>query len=167
MTIDIKELRKRLFYRVDLTLEVQTIEELLDRLEAAEQTVQDYMRIDKEKAQLAQRLEAAEKERDNANSAAACVAIQALELEAKLEAKLEAAEKDIAMKEEVIYSLTAVVKRLDAQCDAAEKERDDLRAKIERMEKIESAAQNLVKMKGRHNTEIAYKRLVATLEEDK
>ena len=42
-----------------------------------------------------------------------------------------------------------------------------LRAKIERMEKIESAAQNLVKMKGRHNTEIAYRRLVATLEESK
>ena len=38
---------------------------------------------------------------------------------------------------------------------------------IERMERIESAAQNLVKMKGRHNTEIAYQRLVATLEESK
>ena len=38
---------------------------------------------------------------------------------------------------------------------------------IERMEKIESAAQNLVKMKGRHNTEIAYQRLVAALEEPK
>lgn len=34
--IDTKELRRRLFYRVDLTLEVQTIEELLGRLEAAE-----------------------------------------------------------------------------------------------------------------------------------
>lgn len=38
---------------------------------------------------------------------------------------------------------------------------------IERMERIESAAQNLVKMKSRHNTEIAYQRLVATLEESK
>jgi len=38
---------------------------------------------------------------------------------------------------------------------------------IERMERIESAAQNLVKMKGRHNTEIAYQRLVAALEETK
>ena len=38
---------------------------------------------------------------------------------------LEAAEKDIAMKEEVIDSLAAVVKRLDAQCDAAERERDE------------------------------------------
>ena len=38
---------------------------------------------------------------------------------------------------------------------------------IERMERIESAAQNLVKMKGRHNTEIAYQRLVAALEESK
>ena len=38
---------------------------------------------------------------------------------------------------------------------------------IGRMERIESAAQNLVKMKGRHNTEIAYQRLVAALEESK
>lgn len=45
--------------------------------------------------------------------------------------RLEVAEKDVAMKEEVIDSLVAVVKRLDAQCDAAEKERDDLKAKIE------------------------------------
>ena len=48
--------------------------------------------------------------------------------------RLEAAEKDIAIKEEVIDSLAAVVKRLDAQCDAAEKERDVLNAKVERME---------------------------------
>ena len=38
---------------------------------------------------------------------------------------------------------------------------------IERMERLESAAQNLVKMKGRHNTEIAYQRLVAALEKSK
>jgi hypothetical protein len=38
---------------------------------------------------------------------------------------------------------------------------------IERLEQIEAAAQNLVKMKGRHNTEIAYQRLVAVLEESK
>lgn len=38
---------------------------------------------------------------------------------------------------------------------------------IERGERIESAAQNLVKMKVRHNTEIAYQRLVAALEEPK
>ena len=38
---------------------------------------------------------------------------------------------------------------------------------IERSEKIEAAAQNLVKMKGRHNTEIAYQRLVAALKESK
>ena len=43
------------------------------------------------------------------------------EREAALLAKLEAAEKDIAIKEEVIDSLAAVIKRLDAQCDAAEK----------------------------------------------
>ena len=38
---------------------------------------------------------------------------------------------------------------------------------IERLEQIEAAAQNLVKMKGRHNTEIAYQRLVDTLEKSK
>ena len=47
------------------------------------------------------------------------------EREAALMAKLEAAEKDIAVKEEVIDSLAAVVKRPDAQCDAAERERDE------------------------------------------
>ena len=38
---------------------------------------------------------------------------------------------------------------------------------IERLEQIEAAAQNLVKMKGRHNTEIAYQRLVDALEKSK
>lgn len=38
---------------------------------------------------------------------------------------------------------------------------------IERLDRIESAAQNLVKMKGRHNTEIAYQRLVDALEKSK
>lgn len=47
------------------------------------------------------------------------------EREAALMAKLEAAEKDAALKEKVIDSLAAVVKRLDAQCDAAERERDE------------------------------------------
>lgn len=70
--------------------------------------------------------------------------------------RLKAAEKDITMKEEVIDLMGVVVKRLDAQCDAAEKERDstmrladslalalntsnherdNLRAKIEAMER--------------------------------
>ena len=38
---------------------------------------------------------------------------------------------------------------------------------IERMERIEAAAQNLAKIKGRHNTEIAYQRLVDALEKSK
>ena len=38
---------------------------------------------------------------------------------------------------------------------------------IERLEQIEAAAQNLMKMKGRHNTEIAYQRLVDALEKSK
>ena len=43
--IDIEELRKRLFYRVDLTLEVQTIEELLNRLEAEESAALEQARL--------------------------------------------------------------------------------------------------------------------------
>jgi hypothetical protein len=61
-----------------------------------------------------------------------------------------------------------------SECNRLEAERDALRAAIdaavemiERLEQIEAAAQNLVKMKGRHNTEIAYQRLVAVLEESK
>ena len=71
--------------------------------------------------------------------------------------RLEAAEKerDFAKVE---------IARLHDDIHELTDERDALRAKIERMDKIESAAQNLVKMKGRHNTEIAYQRLVAALE---
>lgn len=61
------------------------ISELLDRLEAAEQTAQDYLGIDREKAQIAQHLEAAEKARDNANAAAAGVALHAGAMQARLE----------------------------------------------------------------------------------
>jgi len=39
--------------------------------------------------------------------------------------------------------------------------------KIERKKRLEFAAQNLVKMKGRNNTEMAYQRLVAALEKSK
>lgn len=66
--IDTKELRRDAddAYVAHVPFEICGSEliELLDRLEAAEQTVQDYLRIDREKAQIAQRLEAAEKERD-------------------------------------------------------------------------------------------------------
>lgn len=79
-----------------------TVHALLDRLEAAES-------------------EALEQARLNGMGA---------EREAALLAKLEAAEKDIAVKEEVIDSLAAVVKRLDAQCDAAEKEHNTLRTTV-------------------------------------
>lgn len=67
--------------------------------------------------------------------------------------RLEAAEKSDA------ESITMYRKARD--------ERDTLRANVERMEKIVSAVQNLVKMKGRHNTKIAYRQLVAALEEFK
>lgn len=61
--IDTKELRQSLG-----TVTPEEIDELLDRLEAAEISTQDYLRIDGEKALLAQRLEAAEKERDELRS---------------------------------------------------------------------------------------------------
>ena len=70
--------------------------------------------------------------------------------------RLEAAEKEIE-------SWKGLSKQFSNEADA-------LRARIEameRLEQIEAAAQNLVKMKGRHNTEIAYRRLVAALEESK
>lgn len=38
---------------------------------------------------------------------------------------------------------------------------------IEQVGRVEAAATDLVRMKGRHNTEIAYRRLVAALEESK
>ena len=38
---------------------------------------------------------------------------------------------------------------------------------IEQVGRVEAAAKDLVRMKGRHNTEIAYRRLVAALEESK
>lgn len=56
------------------------------------------------------------------------------------------------------------------RADVIRAEVDALRARIEameRLEQIEAAAQNLVKMKGRHNTEIAYQRLVAALDKSK
>lgn len=53
----------------------------------------------------------------------------------ELRNRLEAAEKDVAIKEEVIDSLAAVVKRLDAQCDAAEKERDDVAQQLVQSER--------------------------------
>ena len=97
--------------------------ELLDRLEAAESDALEQARLNG----------------------------MGSEREAALMAKLEAAEKDIAIKEEVIDSLATVIKRLDAQCDAAEKsdaesiamyrnardERDAMRAKLAEMEKQE------------------------------
>ena len=42
--IDTKELRKKLFYLTDLTLEAWVIEELLDRIEAAEKERDDLLK---------------------------------------------------------------------------------------------------------------------------
>ena len=139
----------------------ELIDALVDRLEKWESVfghLGEPDEVGNEWRALSDRLEAAESE---------CLEQARLngmggEREAALMAKLEAAEKDIAVKEEVIDSLAAVVKRLDAQCDAAERERDecnrrrleaadhfaaqtalmkqkydDLRAKITEMEKQE------------------------------
>lgn len=100
--IDTKELRRDAddAYVAHAPLEICGSEliELLDRLEAAEQTAQDYLRIDREKAQIAQRL--------------------------------EAAEKDVALKERLIDALGSTLNAVANECDA-------LRAKIETMEKQE------------------------------
>lgn len=42
---------------------------------------------------------------------------------------------------------------------ALKQEVADLRARLEKAEPIVAAARNLIEQKGRHNTEIAYKRL--------
>ena len=112
--IDIKELRK------DKRPQSSTVvHALLDRLEAAEQTLQDYLRIDREKAQIAQRLEAVEKERDD-------VAWQL--------AQSEQGKRKIS---EECDALRAAV-RHEADCvEAAMAEIKSLRAKIEAMEKQE------------------------------
>jgi len=81
------------------------INELLDRLEAAESDALEQARL-------------------NGMGASR---------EAALMAKVEAAEKDIALKERVIDSL-------GAELNAVAKERDALRAKIEQMEKQEPVA---------------------------
>ena len=62
--IDINELREAIQTFGSQAINEDDLNELLDRLEAAEQTAQDYLRIDGEKARIAQKLEAAEKERD-------------------------------------------------------------------------------------------------------
>lgn len=66
MTVDINELRRLASRYVGISVSSpvspQGLIELLDRLEAAEQTAQDCVRIDGEKARIAQRLEAAENE---------------------------------------------------------------------------------------------------------
>ena len=66
--IDIKKLRKKLFYLTDLTLEAWVIEELLDRLEAAESDALEQARLNgmgsEREAALMAKLEAAERERD-------------------------------------------------------------------------------------------------------
>ena len=95
--IDINELRKAITRHGTRILNEDEVTELLDRLEAAESDALEQARLNG----------------------------MGSEREAALMAKLEAAEKDIAVKEEVIDSLAAVVKRLDAQCDAAERERDE------------------------------------------
>lgn len=67
--MDTKELRKKLFYRTDLTLEAWVIEELLDRLESAESDALEQARLNgmgaSREAALMAKLEVAEKERES------------------------------------------------------------------------------------------------------
>ena len=101
------------------------ITELLDRLEAAEQTVQDHLRIDGEKARIAQRLEAAEKERDAYKAAYN-----------EWVAKTEWVQRGI--NEGTISAKYLGLHRADVMTSLlgeAEKDRDALRAKIAEMER--------------------------------
>jgi hypothetical protein len=60
-----------------------------------------------------------------------------------------------------------MIERAESDLATAEQDSRQKQARIERLERIEAAALNLVKVKGRHHTEIAYQRLVAALEESK
>lgn len=48
-----------------------------------------------------------------------------------------------------------------------EQELREIKAKVARLEKIEAAARNLIKVRGRFHTEAAYHRLERELAEDK
>jgi hypothetical protein len=54
--------------------------------------------------------------------------------------------------------------QMDSQIEGAISENERLRQEIERLQAIEAAARNLVKVKGRYHTEQAFKSLVAALE---
>jgi hypothetical protein len=54
--------------------------------------------------------------------------------------------------------------QMDNQIEGAISENERLRQEIERLQAIEAAARNLVKVKGRYHTEQAFKALVAALE---
>lgn len=58
------------------------------------------------------------------------------------------------------------IAQLESDLATAEQDSRQKQARIERLEKIVSAAQNLVKVKGSHHSEIAYQRLVDALKED-
>ena len=98
--IDINELRIVLARHGTSVLNEDEVLELLDRLEAAESDALEQARLNgvgsEREAALMAKLEAAEKERDNANAAAAGIALQAETLQAErdaLQAKIEAMEK--------------------------------------------------------------------------
>lgn len=59
------------------------------------------------------------------------------------------------------------IEQLEADLATAEQDSLQKQARINRLEKIEEAALNLVKVKGRYHTNEAYQRLVAALEESK
>ena len=109
------------------------INELLDRLEAAESDALEQARLNgmgasREAAMIA-KLEAAEKERDNANAAAAGIALQA----ETLQAERDALRTELADLRSSMTFRTSLIGRIEA-------ERDALQAKVEAMERQEPIA---------------------------
>ena len=100
-----------------------TISELLDRLEAAEKSDAEslamYRKARDERDALRAKIEAAEKERDNANAAAAGVALKAQKLE-----------EDRAIDTQRMAILVA-------ELNGAERERDALRAEVIHIKEVE------------------------------
>ena len=109
------------------TLPSGVVLELLDRLEEAESDAIEQARLNgvgaSREAALMAKLEAAEKERDNANAAAAGIALQA----ETLQAERDALRTELADLRSSMTFRTSLIGRIEAECDA-------LRAKIEAME---------------------------------
>jgi predicted nuclease with TOPRIM domain len=119
--IDTKEIRKALAIHGVDALNVNEVLDVLDRLEAAESArrddYQNWMTALDRNAELLAKLEAAEKERDNANAAAVSIALQVGALQAecdKLCTKIAAMEKQEPMELNYIELLNSAQKSVES-----------------------------------------------------